>query len=162
MRPVVPPKVAGQDSACKCGADVFDGTPPENLTQVCRSWGPRIASAPSGNVRPPGPVICEDQWVRTPLPPVAAVIGFIDAINRGDADRLAALMSSDHQLQVHRESPVTGREANRDAWDGYVTAFPDYVIYPDHIVDQGDDVLVLAVRPVPTSAFLIRQNASSE
>ncbi len=56
------------------------------------------ARAPSGNVRPPGPVICEDQWVRTPLPPVAAVIGFIDAINRGDADRLAALMSSDHQL----------------------------------------------------------------
>jgi ketosteroid isomerase-like protein len=81
--------------------------------------------------------------VRTPLPPVAAVIGFIDAINRGDAGRLAALMSSDHQLQVHAEPPVTGREANREAWNGYVTAFPDYVIYPDHIVHQGDDVLVL-------------------
>jgi ketosteroid isomerase-like protein len=81
--------------------------------------------------------------VRTPLPPVAAVIGFIDAINRGDAGRLAALMSSDHQLQVHGEPPVTGREANREAWNGYVTAFPDYVIYPDHIVHQGDDVLVL-------------------
>ena len=81
--------------------------------------------------------------MRTPLPPVAAVIGFIDAINRGDAGRLAALMSSDHQLQVHREPPVTGREANREAWNGYVTAFPDYVIYPDHIVHQGDDVLVL-------------------
>jgi ketosteroid isomerase-like protein len=81
--------------------------------------------------------------VRTPLPPVAAVIGFIDAINRGDVDRLAALMSSDHQLQVHREPPVTGREANREAWNGYVTAFPDYVIYPDHIVHRRDDVLVL-------------------
>jgi hypothetical protein len=43
-RPVVPPKVAGQDSACKCGAGVFDATPPENLTQVFRSWRPRIAS----------------------------------------------------------------------------------------------------------------------
>jgi hypothetical protein len=52
-------------------------------------------------------------------------------------------MSSDHQLQVHGEPPVTGRQANRDAWNGYVTAFPDYVIYPDHIVHQGDDVLVL-------------------
>ncbi|HZI77589.1 MAG TPA: nuclear transport factor 2 family protein [Gemmatimonadales bacterium] len=81
--------------------------------------------------------------MRTPLPPVAAVIGFIDAINRGDVDRLAALMSSDHRLQVHGEPPVTGQEANRDAWNGYVTAFPDYVIYPDHIVHQGDDVLVL-------------------
>jgi hypothetical protein len=38
---------------------------------------------------------------------------------------------------------VTGREANRDAWNGYVTAFPDYVIYPERLVDLGDDVLVL-------------------
>jgi hypothetical protein len=26
---------------------------------------------------------CDDRRMRTPLPPVAAVIGFIDAINRG-------------------------------------------------------------------------------
>ena len=38
---------------------------------------------------------------------------------------------------------MTGRQANRDAWNGYVTAFPDYVIYPDQLVDRGDDVLVL-------------------
>jgi ketosteroid isomerase-like protein len=81
--------------------------------------------------------------MRTPLPPVAVVIGFIDAINRGDVDRLAALMSPGHRLQVLQELPVTGREANRDAWNGYVTAFPDYVIYPDYLVDRGDDVLVL-------------------
>jgi hypothetical protein len=81
--------------------------------------------------------------VRTPLPPVAAVIGFIDAINRGDVDRLAALMSPGHRLQVLQEPPVTGWEANRSAWHGYVTAFPDYVIYPDHLVHRGDDVLVL-------------------
>jgi hypothetical protein len=30
--------VAGQDTACKCGAGAFDATPPENLTQVFRSW----------------------------------------------------------------------------------------------------------------------------
>ena len=47
MRPVVPPKVAGQDSACRCGAGGFDATPPENLTQVFRSWGPRIPSPDS-------------------------------------------------------------------------------------------------------------------
>jgi hypothetical protein len=58
-------------------------------------------------------------------------------------DRLAALMSSEHQLQVHEEPAVTGREANREAWIGYVTAFPDYVIYPDRIVHRGDEVLVL-------------------
>ena len=81
--------------------------------------------------------------MRTPLPPVAAVIGFIDAINRGDVDRLVAFMSPGHRLQVLQELPVTGREASRNAWNGYVTAFPDYVIYPDHLVDRGDDVLVL-------------------
>jgi ketosteroid isomerase-like protein len=81
--------------------------------------------------------------MRTPLPPVAAVVGFIDAINQGDVDRLVALMSPGHQLQVLQEPPVTGREANRDAWNGYVTAFPGYVIYPDHLVHHGDDVLVL-------------------
>jgi len=81
--------------------------------------------------------------MRTPLPPVAAVIGFIDAINRGDVGRLAALMSPDHRLQVLQEPPVTGRDANRDAWHGYVTAFRDYVIYPDRLVHRGDDVLVL-------------------
>ena len=104
---------------------------------------------PSGAVprrqRPPfrTSIVWKDQRVRTPLPPVAAVIGFIDAINRGDVDRLVLLMSADHRLQVLREPALTGREANRDAWNGYVTAFPDYVIYPDHIVHRGDDVLVL-------------------
>ena len=81
--------------------------------------------------------------MRSPLPPVAAVIGFVDAINRGDVDRLVSLMSPDHRLQVLQEPPVAGREANREAWDGYATAFPDYVIYPDRIVHRGDDVLVL-------------------
>ena len=81
--------------------------------------------------------------MRTPLPAVAAVIAFIDAINRGDVERLVALMSPDHLLQVLEEPPLIGREANRDAWVGYVTAFPDYVIYPDRIVQRGDDVLVL-------------------
>ena len=81
--------------------------------------------------------------MRTPLPPVAAVIGFVDAINRGDVDRLVALMSPDHRLQVLQEPPVAGREVIRETWDGYATAFPDYVIYPDRIVHRGDDVLVL-------------------
>ena len=88
-------------------------------------------------------MVWKDQRVRTPLPPVAAVIGFIDAINRGDVDRLVALMSPGHQLQVLQEPPLAGREANRGAWHGYVTAFPDYVIYPERIVHRGDDVFVL-------------------
>jgi hypothetical protein len=75
----------------------------------------------------------------------AAVIGFIDAINRGDVDRLVALMSPGHLLQVLQEPPLAGREANRGAWHGYVTAFPDYVIYPDRIVHRGDEERQLKV-----------------
>ena len=58
-------------------------------------------------------------------------------------ERLVALMSSDHRLQVLDEPALAGREANRAAWHGYVTAFPDYVIYPDRFVHRGDEVLVL-------------------
>ncbi len=49
------------------------------------------------------------------LPPVAAVIGFIDCVNRGD---------------------IAG-------WQGYASAFPDYVIYPHRIAEQGTRVAVL-------------------
>ncbi|HEY5854363.1 MAG TPA: nuclear transport factor 2 family protein [Aldersonia sp.] len=81
--------------------------------------------------------------MRTPLPPVAAVVGFVDAINRGDVERLCSLMTEDHRLQVLDEAPLAGRAANREAWIGYTTAYPDYVIYPSRIVDHGAEVFVL-------------------
>jgi ketosteroid isomerase-like protein len=81
--------------------------------------------------------------VRNPLPPVAVVISFIDAINRGDVARLAALMTTDHQLRVLEEEPLDGRAANVNAWRSYVISFPEYVIYPEVIVDHDDDVVVV-------------------
>ncbi len=81
--------------------------------------------------------------VRTPLPPAAAVISFIDAINHGDVARVAALMTMDHQLRVLDEEPLGGRAANVNAWRSYVTSFPDYVIFPRVVVDRDDDVIVL-------------------
>jgi SnoaL-like domain len=67
---------------------------------------------------------------RRALPAVAAVVSFIDCINRGDRQGLADLMSDDHRLVVLDEAPVVGRAANVAAWDGYFAAFPDYVIHP--------------------------------
>ena len=55
---------------------------------------------------------------REPMPPVAVVVAFIDRVNRGDVDGLAALMSEDHQLLIPGEPPVTGRDANASAWQG--------------------------------------------
>ena len=71
------------------------------------------------------------------LPPVAAVISFIDRINHGDADGLCALMTSDHELVVFAEEALRGRAANVEAWRGYAAAFPHYVIYPRAIAEVG-------------------------
>jgi hypothetical protein len=80
---------------------------------------------------------------RNPLPPLAAVLSFIDAINRGDLDRLANLMHQDHSLVVLDEQPVVGRDANIEAWNGYLTSFPDYVIYPRYLTVSGTRVALV-------------------
>jgi hypothetical protein len=72
------------------------------------------------------------------LPPVAAVIGFIDCINRGDIDGLGKLMTEDHELVVFGEEAVRGRVRNVHAWAGYATAYPDYVIYPRTVAEPRD------------------------
>jgi SnoaL-like domain len=74
---------------------------------------------------------------------VAAVVGFIDCVNRGDVDGLGRLMTADHELRVFDEPPVTGRDANIAGWRGYVDAFPAYVIYPRRISEAGGTVAVL-------------------
>jgi hypothetical protein len=77
------------------------------------------------------------------MPPVAAVVSFIDAINRGDIVHLASLMSDDHRLQVFDESPLDGKEANIVGWRGYTSLFPNYVIYPHQLVARNAEVIVL-------------------
>jgi hypothetical protein len=77
------------------------------------------------------------------MPPVAAVLSFIDCINRTDLDGITALMTDEHALKVLDEAPLVGRDANRDAWNGYLTSFPDYVIYPRTIAAEGAVVTVV-------------------
>ncbi|WP_158226984.1 nuclear transport factor 2 family protein [Amycolatopsis vastitatis] len=71
------------------------------------------------------------------------MISFLDCINRGDLDGLAALMTDDDALIVLEEPPLVGRKANFEAWNGYFTAFPSYVIHPRHIVSSRGTVAVL-------------------
>ncbi|MDY7104360.1 MAG: nuclear transport factor 2 family protein [Actinomycetota bacterium] len=80
---------------------------------------------------------------RTPTPPLAATVSFIDAINRTDLDALGALMHDEHRLEIGGTEPVVGREANVAAWRGYVEAFPDYVIHPRYLTSNGGRVAVL-------------------
>jgi ketosteroid isomerase-like protein len=77
---------------------------------------------------------------RVPLPPVAAVVSFLDCINRGDLDGLTRLMTDDHRLVVLDEPALVGRDANREAWLGYFTSFPRYVIHPGRFEVDGSRV----------------------
>lgn len=52
-------------------------------------------------------------------------------------------MTDDHALKIEDEPPVVGREANRNAWRGYMESFPRYVIYPERIVVEGARVAIL-------------------
>jgi len=74
---------------------------------------------------------------------VATAISFVDAINHADADRLRGLMTSEHALQVFDEEPLVGREANVEAWRGYFTSCPRYVIYPGRVAESDGMVAIL-------------------
>jgi ketosteroid isomerase-like protein len=83
--------------------------------------------------------------MRSPLPPLAVVLSFIDRINRTDLLGLVQLMTADHSLRVLGEPPLVGRDANEKAWRGYMTSFPEYVIYPVQLIADGDLVSVLGM-----------------
>ncbi|WP_157845263.1 MULTISPECIES: nuclear transport factor 2 family protein [Pseudofrankia] len=80
---------------------------------------------------------------RRPLPALATTLSFIDRVNQMDLAGLADLMHPDHCLVVLDEPPIVGRDANVDAWRGYFTAFPRYVIYPRFLTAKTDRVAVL-------------------
>jgi hypothetical protein len=79
------------------------------------------------------------------LPPVAVVVSFVDCINRADLEGLARLMTEDHRLIVLDEPPVVGWRANEEAWRGYFSAFPQYVIHPRRFEVSGARVAVFGV-----------------
>jgi ketosteroid isomerase-like protein len=71
------------------------------------------------------------------------VAAFITAITARDVDALSTLMTDDHELVVFDEPPSCGREANVEAWRGYVSSFPAYVITPHETVERDGVVAVL-------------------
>jgi hypothetical protein len=75
--------------------------------------------------------------------PDAVALSFLDRINHGDPAGLAALMTEDHELRILDEAPVRGRGACAEAWRGYASAFPAYVIHPRRFAVQGQRVAIL-------------------
>jgi ketosteroid isomerase-like protein len=88
---------------------------------------------------------------REPMPAIAVVVSFIDRINRGDVDGLGELMTDDHTLEVLDEEPLVGKASNIEAWRGYVSSFPDYVISPHQLFEVDG---LVAVRGHTTGSHL--------
>jgi limonene-1,2-epoxide hydrolase len=60
------------------------------------------------------------------MSPVETVVHFLETINQHDADKLAALMTEDHQFIDSLGQTVNGRESMRLGWRGYFAFCPDY------------------------------------
>jgi uncharacterized protein (TIGR02246 family) len=69
----------------------------------------------------------------------------VRAINRQDADALAALMAEEHRFLDSLGAVVTGREAMRAGWRGYFSLVPDYTISIEETLSDGPVVMMVGV-----------------
>lgn len=70
------------------------------------------------------------------------VTRFMAAINAHDLAAMAGLMSADHQFIDSLGQVVAGKDAVREAWQGYFAFCPDYWISADQVFHQRDRVAV--------------------
>ena len=75
-------------------------------------------------------------------PTVSTVLRFLELINDHDADKLAELMTDDHQFIDSLGRSVTGREAMRSGWRGYFAFCPDYWVRHEDFFSNGARVAV--------------------
>jgi ketosteroid isomerase-like protein len=72
---------------------------------------------------------------------------FNDHINARDLPRLVALMTDDHTFVDSGGATVAGRDACRDAWQGFFTSFPDYRnVFATMTPDAADEVVTIVGR----------------
>jgi uncharacterized protein (TIGR02246 family) len=63
------------------------------------------------------------------MTPTQIAYSFVDAINTGDPDRIAELMTHDHTFIDADGSEHTGREHMRRGWGEYYAMVPDFQIH---------------------------------
>jgi len=73
----------------------------------------------------------------------AVAESFVRAINRQDADGLAALMTEEHCFIDSLGNAVTGREAMRAAWKSYFSMVPDYTVAVEESFCDGPIMVLL-------------------
>lgn len=69
--------------------------------------------------------------------PVAA---FVSAINKRDPERLGKLMTDDHRFVDSMGNEVVGRAKMVAGWAAYFALFPDYEVFIDQRLADGDHV----------------------
>jgi ketosteroid isomerase-like protein len=74
------------------------------------------------------------------MTPVEAARAFIEKINAHTLDGLYELMTEDHTFVDGGGDVTRGRNAMRDAWQGYFRMMPDYVVTAEHILSAGNTV----------------------
>lgn len=69
----------------------------------------------------------------------------VRAINRQNADALAALMTTDHRFTDSLGNTVQGREAIRLGWIAYFGMVPDYSLAIEETYAEGSVVVMLGI-----------------
>jgi len=70
------------------------------------------------------------------------VFEFVEAINRGDTDKLASMMADTFTFTDIEGAIFVVRSLaeRRKFWDDYINAFPDYRIEIERILSSGTDI----------------------
>lgn len=66
---------------------------------------------------------------------------FIEAINAGDVERLAGLMTEDHTFIDSLGNAVTGAKTIKEGWRGFFQMFSDYRNHPEGFFQEGNTVM---------------------
>jgi uncharacterized protein (TIGR02246 family) len=92
----------------------------------------------------PSPTVCDyNLLMENSAKSVAQA--FVRAINRQDADGLAALMAPEHRFVDSLGNAVEGREKMRAGWAAYFGMVPDYTVAVEEILSDGPVVVMLGV-----------------
>jgi uncharacterized protein (TIGR02246 family) len=72
-----------------------------------------------------------------------ATLAFVEAINRRDPERLAALMTEDHAFVDGLGARIEGRQRVKAAFEAYFRLVPDYTIVIEETFSKGSIVVML-------------------
>lgn len=77
--------------------------------------------------------------------PESIVLRFVDSINAGDLDGIAALTGPKYTFTDTAGDVfvVEGNENVKASWDAYLSAYPEYKILVQHVLRGGNGVAII-------------------